>query len=204
MLPFSKRVIYRMPAGVKEDSMSENNNIVKGYCFGTAEDAETARQEEKKIEYLEQHMDLGKTENMLLVYKKAVESRIFVTPVGWEYLKRLQRELNSRADLMEEVPPVALYTVFAHRVGDNIRIPEPRIQEKTKSNTKKSLIISVIMNIVLAIAVGGMFYIAYTSDNPNVLNYKRNLVNKYAQWEQELSEREKVIREKERNLMIDE
>ena len=99
MLPFSKRVIYRMPAGVKEDSMSENNNIVKGYCFGTAEDAETARQEEKKIEYLEQHMDLGKTENMLLVYKKAVESRIFVTPVGWEYLKRLQRELNSRADL---------------------------------------------------------------------------------------------------------
>ena len=204
MLPFSKRVIYRMPAGVKEDSMSENNNIVKGYCFGTAEDAETARQEEKKIEYLDQHMDLGKTENMLLVYKKAVESRIFVTPVGWEYLKRLQRELNSRADLTEEVPPVALYTVFAHRVGDNIRIPEPRIQEKTKSNTKKSLIISVIMNIVLAIAVGGMFYIAYTSDNPNVLNYKRNLVNKYAQWEQELSEREKVIREKERNLMIDE
>lgn len=49
MLPFSKRVIYRMPAGVKEDSMSENNNIVKGYCFGTAEDAETARQEEKKL-----------------------------------------------------------------------------------------------------------------------------------------------------------
>ena len=89
-------------------------------------------------------------------------------------------------------------------MGDNIRIPEPRIKEKTKSNTKKSLIISVIMNIVLAIAVGGMFYIAYTSDNPNVLNYKRNLVNKYAQWEQELSEREKVIREKERNLMIDE
>lgn len=62
-------------------------------------------------------MDLGKTENMLLVYKKAVESRIFVTPVGWEYLKRLQRELNSRADLTEEVPPVALYTVFAYAWG---------------------------------------------------------------------------------------
>ena len=54
------------------------------------------------------------------------------------------------------------------------------------------------------LAVCFMFYIAYTSEHPNVLNYKRNLVNKYAQWEQELSEREKEIREKERNLMIDE
>ena len=184
--------------------MNENNNIVKGYCFGTAEDAEIARQEVKKIEYLEQHMDLGKTENMLLVYRKAIESRVFVTPIGWEYLKRLQKELNNRDDLAEEVPPVALYTVFAHRVGDNIRIPEPRIQEKNKSNTKKGLIISVIMNVVLAFAVAFMFYIAFTSDHPNVLNYKRNLENKYAQWEQELSEREKAIREKERNLMMDE
>lgn len=184
--------------------MNENNNIVKGYCFGTAEDAEIARQEEKKIEYLEQHMDLGKTENMLLVYKKAIESRIFVTPIGWEYLKRLQRELKNRDDLTEEVPPVALYTVFAHRVGDDIRVPEPRIQEKSKSNTKKSLVVSVIMNVVLVLAVAFMFYIAYTSENTNVLNYKRNLVNKYAQWEQELSEREKAIREKERNLMMDE
>ncbi len=184
--------------------MSENNNIVKGYCFGTAEDAEIARQEEKKIEYLEQHMDLGKPENMLLVYKKAIESRVFVTPIGWEYLKRLQKELNKRPDLAEEVPPVALYTVFAHRVGDDIRVPEPRIQEKNKSNTKKGLVTSIILNVVLVLAVCFMFYIAYTSEHPNVLNYKRNLVNKYAQWEQELSEREKEIREKERNLMIDE
>lgn len=184
--------------------MNGNHNVVKGYCFGTAEDAEIARQEEKKIEYLEQHMDYGKTENMLLVYKKAVESRIFVTPVGWEYLKKLQKELNDRDDLKEEIPPVALYTVFAHRVGDDIRVPEPRIQEKSKDNTKKSLVTSIIINIVLSLAVAFMFYIAYTSENPNVLNYKRSLVNKYAQWEQELTERENAIREKERNLMMDE
>jgi len=66
------------------------------------------------------------------------------------------------------------------------------------------LVTSIILNVVLVLAVGFMFYIAYTSEHPNVLNYKRNLVNKYAQWEQELSEREKEIREKERNLMIDE
>ena len=93
----------------KMREMNENNNIVKGYCFGSAEDAEIARQEEDKIDYLEEHMDYGKTENILMVYKKAIESRIFTTPVGWEYLKTLQKELNERSDLKEDIPPVAPY-----------------------------------------------------------------------------------------------
>ena len=38
--------------------MGENKNIVRGYCFGTAEDAEIARQEMKKIEYLERFSHL--------------------------------------------------------------------------------------------------------------------------------------------------
>lgn len=93
---------------MEEKNNNSNGNIVGGYCFGTAQDAEMARQEEKKIEYLESHMDYEKTENMLLVYKKAIESRIFSTPIGWEYLKRIQNELNRRDDLKEEVPPIGL------------------------------------------------------------------------------------------------
>lgn len=190
---------------MEERNNNTNGNIVAGYCFKTAQDAETARQEEKKIKYLESHMDYGKTENMLLVYRKAIESRIFSTPIGWEYLKKIQKELSRRDDLKEEVPPVALYTVFAHRVGDEIRIPPSRIpQKKEKQDTRKGMIISVIINVMLTAAVIAMFYIAMTSDNPNILNYENNLQNKYAQWEQELTERENVLREKERNLMIEE
>ena len=66
------------------------------------------------------------------------------------------------------------------------------------------MIISVVINVMLTAAVIAMFYIAMTSDNPNSLNYENNLQNKYAQWEQELTERENVLREKERNLMIEE
>lgn len=178
--------------------MGENKNIVRGYCFGTAEDAETARQEVKKIEYLEQHMDYGKTENILLVYRKAVESRIFQTPVGWEYLRSLQGRLLEAEDLEEPIPPVTLYTVFAHRVGDDIRVPAPRLPEKKKSNFKGQFIVSVVVNLILAVSVGAMFAIALTSDQPNILNYERALVNKYASWEQELTERENRLREQER------
>ena len=184
--------------------MSDNNFIVKGYCFGTAEDAEMARQEEKKIEYLEKHMDYEKPENMLLVYQKAIDNRIFQTPVGWEYLRLLQKKLYECEEFRDQIPPVSMYTVFAHRVGDEIKVPAPRIPQKKKDTLKNKFVISVLINIMLAAAVGAMFIIAMTSDNPNVLNYEKTLVNKYASWEQELSERENEIRERERELKIEE
>ncbi len=179
--------------------MGENKNVVRGYYFGTAEDAEIARQEVKKIEYLEQHMDYGKTENILLVYRKAIESRVFQTPVGWEYLRSLQSRLLESEKPGEPVPPLALYTVFAHRAGDDIRVPSPRLAEKKKNDYKGKFLISVLVNLILAVSVGAMFVIALASDQPNILNYERALVNKYAAWEQELTEREKQIREQERN-----
>lgn len=181
--------------------MNDNSNyIVGGYCFGSAEDAEIARQEEKKIEYLEQHMDYGKTESTFLVYQKAIESRVFQTPIGWEYLKKLQKKMKEQGKAEEEIPPVALYTVFAHRVGDEIKVPAPRIAEKKKDTLKSKFVISVLVNVFLTVAVGGMFLIAMTSDNPNILNYEKTIVNKYAAWEQELSERENELREREAEL----
>lgn len=178
--------------------------IVSGYCFGTAEDAETARQELKKIEYLEEHMDYKRLENMLLVYNKAVEGRIFRTPIGWEYLRKLQSVLASDENIQEQVMPIPMYTVFAHRIGDEIRVPEPRIQPKKINPFKKYFAVSFLVNIMLAAAVAGMFAIAVTSDNPNVLNYENALINRYAAWEQELSEREAVVKEKEAELHIEE
>ena len=55
--------------------------------------------------------------------------------------------------------------------------------------------------IVLVIA---MFVITLTADQPNILNYVRALLNKYATWEQELTEREAAVRERELELSADE
>ena len=45
--------------------------------------------------------------------------------------------------------------------------------------------------------------ISYVSEQPNVINYERAITSKYASWEQELTDREQVIREKERELKIE-
>ena len=55
---------------------------------------------------------------------------------------------------------------------------------------------------MLVLAIISMFCISFLSENPNILNYERSITNKYAAWEQELTEREKAVREKERELSI--
>jgi len=47
-----------------------------------------------------------------------------------------------------------------------------------------------------------MFWIARNSNAPNILNYETALRNWYASWEQDLVERERVVKEKERELKI--
>lgn len=61
---------------------------------------------------------------------------------------------------------------------------------------------SILLNIVLMMAVAGMFWIALGAGQPNILNYEEMLLNRYAGWEQELAEREQIIREKERELSL--
>lgn len=75
-------------------------------------------------------------------------------------------------------------------------------KEDTLKQTKKRIGISVLVNVFLVIVVIGMMIVSLTGDNPNILNYENKLLDKYAQWQQELTEREQVIREKERELKI--
>lgn len=64
--------------------------------------------------------------------------------------------------------------------------------------------ISMTLCIILGVLVIALFMVAFTSDIPNILNYKHNLQNKYSAWEQELRERENNLREKELQIYIEE
>ncbi len=181
---------------------TENARIVGGYLFLSEEDAELARQEQKKIDYLDKHMDYSAAENVLRIYKKAIVERIFKTPVGHDYLKKLQMCLIRCGELDEEnIPPIVLYNNYGMKMRQSYSPARQHI--KTAGQRKAQWpVVSVMLNILLALAVAAMFGIALKSDNPNILNYETSLVNKYASWEQELSEREKTIREKEKELNI--
>lgn len=177
---------------------------VNGYQFAGEDDAELARQEEKKIAYLEQHMDYNQPNAVLKIYCKAVEERIFKTPIGFDYLRRVQDFLLSCEGITPDmVPPIKLFVNFKPRLRETSNPARNRVRAPKQKNKVSPLIISVLLNAGLIVLVLLMFFIAQDSSNPNILNYENMLNNKYASWEEELSDREKVIREKERELKIE-
>ena len=186
--------------------MTDNNDFfAEGYHFGSLEDAEQARTEKKKAEYFEERLNGKNTKNILAVYDKILDERIFETPVGWEYVKQLQQELRQLGVPEERIRPIPLYVTFAHKEQSTM---EALVRERVKPSRKispdrKKLRTSVIVNIFLGVLVVAMFVITLISDNPNILNYKKAIVNQYAAWEQELTEREKLVRQKETELGLE-
>jgi len=180
---------------------------VGGYVFFTEDDAQLAKAEEKRIKYLEDRIDYSKPENILYVYEKSIHERIFRTPVGLEYLKAMRSFLLEQESINgEDVSPVPFYGAI-HEIADKQAVVGngngKQLQQK-REKRKAGYTISVILNVLLALAICAMFGISLNSDNPNVLNYEKSLQNKYASWEQELTRREQTVREKEKELLFTE
>ena len=185
----------------------DKNNIVAGFQFGSDKDAELAKAEQQKVITLENRMDYSNIDTVLAIYDKAIENRIFQTPVGYAYLQKLQLFLKEQGIENERLKNIPLYNIYSANM--NLRQQTaPARQRITPSKVvenklKLKLKISQIINIVLVIMVIAMFAITIKSDNPNILNYETAITNKYATWEQELRQRETNVREKERELSID-
>lgn len=194
--------------------MAENNNCsAGGYIFFTEKDAQLAKAEQQRVEYLEERIDYTRPESILYVYEKMIKERVFKTPVGLEYLKKLQQFLLEQESIpRERVSEIPLYITFDGELRQETSPARRRVQpsrkksrEQEKAERKQLLVnVSFILNILLVIALCAMFTISLKSDNPNILNYKKNLTNQYAAWEEQLTERENAVREKEKELQFTE
>lgn len=183
----------------------DRNYSVGGYRFYTEKDAQLAAAELKKIEYLEARIDYSRPDSILTVYEKSIHERIFKTPIGLRYLKDLRDYLLKQSEIdPQRVPEIPLYHTFSGEVRERSAPARNRIKtaDGGKGSEKSGLVISVILNVLLVLAVICMFTITLRSDNPNVLNYERVLTDRYAQWEQDLTERENAVRERERELKL--
>lgn len=175
----------------------------EGFVFYTEKDAELARQERKKVQYLKAHMDYKRPAGVLTLYEKAIAERVFKTPVGLVFLKEVQDYLVKQPEMNDmAISPIPLFVTYDGEIRNHTSPARRRIQPAAKKKESQALPISIVINIGLVIAIIAMFVITLTADQPNILNYERALLNRYAGWEQQLTEREQAIREAERELQI--
>lgn len=182
--------------------------IVGGYYFGSYDDAKIAQKEIKNAKYLNERTGNMPPNQMKAVYDKMIDEKVFGTPVGWEYLKYLKECLIEAGIPEDEIRPIPLYCNFTLQKKDifekDSHIARNRIRSENKKGFDYKSAFKMAMGVcaVLSILVLLMFIITVKSDNPNVLNYEKAVVDKYAEWEDNLKDREKAIREKEKALNI--
>lgn len=188
---------------------SEKSTLsVGGFLFYTEKDAQLARAEEQRIAYLEERINYDSPDSIRYIYDKTIEERLFRTPVGLRYLEKLRDYLCAQPEIdpgtVKEIP---LYTTFDGELRGRTSPARERVvpsKRKDRDMEKTRFILSVILNVMLTFAIIAMFFISYVSDQPNIVNYERAITDKYASWEQELTQREQAVREKERELKVGE
>jgi len=186
------------------DERSATNYIVGGYDFLSEYDAQKASLDMSKIKLLEERVKASKPVDIKAVYEKAIENKIFKSPIGWHYLAGLRDKLYEYGFSEEDIIPIPIpVSLTRHSAFENLSVKQrirPEIKD-TKGEFKR--LFPVILNVFLIIVVIAMFIIASTSDSDNIINYKRNITNRYSAWEQELTEREKEVRKAEKKLGIE-
>ena len=113
----------------------------------------------------------------------------------------MRSELIKRGVPEEIVGGVPLYKVFS-KEDDNKPVRIFQVKENNEG-TKEMLRFSLWANLALVILVIAMFIITILGENTNVLNYRYKIENEYSIWQQELEEREAIIREKEAELRLE-
>ena len=183
--------------------MDENKFIVDQYIFETEEEYELALSEKKKIQYIDEHTDYRAVENIAVLYKRLVATNMFQTPVGYAYLDRLREFLVRSGAKTDNFPGIPVKKKISLAGRKELMRENRKLQEELERR-KRNNSIAITVCIAFAMIAVALFAVAFTSKHPNILNYENVILDKYSSWEQELTERENAVREKELALEVDE
>lgn len=186
-----------------------------GFLFRDEEEAKQAKKEQDGIKFVRSRIDMKQPEKVLQTYKKLIEQGYFQTVVGYCYLKELQEYLVTLPSIAtEDIPSIP---VKSRDVEEMIRKERAKGHEQQKQletkikNIKKEqktrgrdskMKFSLVFNVILLLCVLGMFLVSMTSEHPTIINYESRILDRYSEWDQELSEREQAVKEKEFELGI--
>lgn len=187
-----------------DDKSKDNNCIVGGYEFVSDTDAQKGAMDLSKIKLLNARVNVSRPGDIKAVYEKAIENKIFRTPIGWGYLMGLRNKLLESGMNEADIIPIPLgVSITRHSAIENLNVKQRIRPEKKNERKDFKRVFPIVLNIMLIIVVILMFVIAMTSESDNIINYRRNVTNRYASWDEDLKEREKKVREAEKRLGIE-
>lgn len=174
----------------------KGNNIVDGYIFKNIQEAERAKKELESINKIKAEIDINNGDKMEQLYKKLVDKRCYVTPVGINFLHEM-REYIINELCIYDIPPVPASFIVKKNTHDKVDADK---FEQVKNELEKEVGIRKKLTIFLVafgVIIIGMFFIIVTNDNLGYFNAEEKVLDKYSAWQERLETWELELEERE-------
>lgn len=180
--------------------MYDESLIVAGFVFSSYQEAQIAIREQKNVETIKARTDLSDAHVVFDLYQKLIERKMFQTMIGYSFLYELRQLLTQEFEYLDsDLPSIVLPKRMEYdKVGAlNQGVLDSKVQRLLV--VKKRLTVTVVILLVMIVL---MFVITALNPNVGYVNTENKILNKYSAWQEELEQRERVVREKEAELNI--
>ena len=180
--------------------MGEDSHVVDGFVFLSVADAQTAAKEQKNIDIIRQRTPLSDPDAAYALYCKLIERKMFKTSVGYGFLYELRHYLIEDCGYApSDLPNIAEVSKEGGDIFADIKRESLEDKIKLLRLTIKRLTIVIIALVAIVV---GMFAVAVINPNVGYVNTEHKVLNKYSAWEEDLTNREAIIKQKEKELNI--
>lgn len=178
--------------------MTDEKWIVNGYEFATREDYDKAKKEAESIVYIKAHTNMKDKQQILKIYNKASENKMFHTVIGYDFMHQLYLYLIKN-EVMEKQ---YIKTIPVDKTASQRELPEDveaanKLAEQYRVLYQDSKDKGKLQKIIICF-LGGLILLMMVMVYFNYRTYDEDAVlDKYSAWEEELKERENAVTEKE-------
>lgn len=178
--------------------MTDEKWIVNGYEFATREDYDKAKKEAESIVYIKAHTNMKDKQQILKIYNKASENKMFHTVIGYDFMHQLYLYLIKNEVMGKQY----IKTIPVDKTASQRELPEDveaanKLAEQYRVLYQDSKDKGKLQKIIICF-LGGLILLMMVMVYFNYRTYDEDAVlDKYSAWEEELKERENAVTEKE-------
>lgn len=169
----------------------------QGFTFKTEAELAEAKKEAEVVAYIRSQADLGNVKTVVKLYNRLIEKGTLVTSLGISFLQELRSRamesgLVSESSLHALPEPVKPEKLVAEKKPSK----EKKLMEFYKEKSKRLTFTVVVLSIVIVI----LFAIRLLGTASPFTDYEKKVLNEYAGWKEELTEKEESLHEWEERL----
>ena len=173
----------------------ENKFTFQGHTFDEEKQVILAKKEAEAIEYLRSKTDFNNVNQLMKLYNRILDKNMMETVIGIEFLNEIRSQLlRSGMFTEEQIRPLPLLPEarkMKKRADDQKRSRERILLEHAE---KQNRILKIVC-FFLSILVIAMFAVTLIGErSPLAIRYEEQILDKYASWAEELTQREKALR----------